>query len=291
MTKINIENILATINDTILESENEETIIFRSTLTTETEWKRWLSQFSDISNTNCNVRQTYPHAMRYSFRKVYKCSRDKYRIGSKQSGLDTNFPATLDVKIKVITRGSKKNDSMVLTHPCIIKLQHQHNHALNNATNLGSFKVSDNTAQQFEDYFDQGYSATQASRAHQQQLLQSEGFEAVANAAINQKLRAVAYMFDKWRASNFEAYSGDGLFEALKKFSDQSKSNIKWRRFGADNFVIGIVTPLMERIHRNIGEAAKLFSSIQRRISMPQTPHSLYCCVTIMWERCLRGQL
>ena len=43
MTEINTENILATINDTILESKNQETIIFRCTLTTETEWKRWLS--------------------------------------------------------------------------------------------------------------------------------------------------------------------------------------------------------------------------------------------------------
>ena len=65
-------------------------------------------------------------------------------------------------------------------------------------------------------------------------------------------------MFDKWQASNFGAYSGDELFEALKKFSDQSKSNIKWRGFGADNFVTSTVTPLMERIHPNIGEVGEI---------------------------------
>ena len=65
-------------------------------------------------------------------------------------------------------------------------------------------------------------------------------------------------MFNKWRASNFGAYSGDELLEALKKFGDQSESNIKWRSFGADNFLISIVTLLMERIHRNIGEVGEI---------------------------------
>ena len=110
--------------------------------------------------------------MRYSIRKASKYSKDKYRIGSKQSGLNTNCSATLEVKITIITggNGSKKKtktDLILLTHPCVSKLQHLHNHALNNATNLGSFKVSINAAQQFEEYFDQGYSATQVARAHQ----------------------------------------------------------------------------------------------------------------------------
>ena len=65
-------------------------------------------------------------------------------------------------------------------------------------------------------------------------------------------------MFDKWPASNFGAYPGDKSFEALKKFSDESKPKIKWRGFGADNFVISIVTPLMERVYRKIGEVGEI---------------------------------
>ena len=121
----------------------------------------------------------------------------------------------MDVTIKLVTRGSKANDKLVFTHPCIIRIFNEHNHSFNDAINLGSLKFSEKTKEKLFSYFDKGMSASQAIRFYETQTLHRDGLIGFANTAINPKHRSVCYLHNRWRHYNFGTYVGEDMIAAV----------------------------------------------------------------------------
>ena len=144
------------------------------------------------------------------FRHFYKCHRNESRR-KVTSNENKSCPARMDVTIKLVTRESKAYDKLVSTHPCIIHILNEHNHSFNDAINLGSLKFSEKTKEKFFSYFDNGMSASQASRFHETQTVHLDGLIGFANTAINPKHRSFCYLHNKWRHYNFGTYGGEDM--------------------------------------------------------------------------------
>ena len=164
----------------------------------------------------------------------------------------------MDVTIKLVTRGSKANEKLVSTHPCIIRILNEHNHSFNDAINLGSLKFSEKTKEKFFSYFDKGMSASQATRFHETQTLHRDGLIGFANTAINPKHRSICYLHNRWRHYNFGTYGGEDMIAAVNRYRAACDPDIQWRTLDKDVFVFGIITPFMKRVHIHLKQSSEI---------------------------------
>lgn len=82
----------------------------------ETECRNWIKKFSVETHTDWIVSYTYPNVKKLDFRKDFVCqhsSRNKSRSSSRLRNRNFNCQATLVVKIRKITKDTKKKDLLI----------------------------------------------------------------------------------------------------------------------------------------------------------------------------------
>lgn len=111
--------------------------------------------------------------------------------------------ARLDIKMKNLSRDTKKNDSFLRrTVPlqAIIRLTENHNHSTQSADALRMLCASPDTKEAFRRYFDAGMGPAEAIRHHEAMLAaQPDGPLLLANSSVNPIKRSVYWWHGEWR--------------------------------------------------------------------------------------------
>lgn len=56
---------------------------FRLSCKTEEDWNDWLQNFSMLSNTSWNFGKSFPHPVKYSYRRIYVCHHNQIQRRQK----------------------------------------------------------------------------------------------------------------------------------------------------------------------------------------------------------------
>lgn len=161
-----------------------------------------------ITHSNCPVKVKHKKFVFYRmvFHKIWRC---QHHSRNKTAGRHvTNCPAMVDIKIKMVTTNTRRNDVFLqrsVPLPAVVKISHgKHNHSTECADALRLPKSSDETRATFNGYFQDGMTAAEAMRLHESKLIMEEnGLLHLANAALNPLKRTVYYWYDVWRKNHF----------------------------------------------------------------------------------------
>ncbi|KAL1445964.1 hypothetical protein MTO96_044733 [Rhipicephalus appendiculatus] len=139
------------------------------------------------------------------FHKKWRC---QHSSRNKTAGLScTNCPAFVDMKIKAVTKSTKRNDSFwKREHPlcAIVQLGEDHNHQLNCADGLRHLRSSSDTRATFHNYFKDGLAPAEALQLHQHKLAaEDDGVEQLANGSLNPSANTVYYWFRMCRKDHY----------------------------------------------------------------------------------------
>ncbi|XP_043192573.1 PKS-NRPS hybrid synthetase cheA-like isoform X2 [Amphibalanus amphitrite] len=162
----------------------------------------------------------------------------------------------MHIQIKKASTRKRKDDKLLDTHPCIIVVTGEHNHAAC-AKALKELRVLPEVEKEFFEYFHRGMGAAEAQRYHRLKLdLGSEFWMEHARADTNPTLRSVQYMREKWAKATVGGYNDEDMFDALKRYAATTKSVIEVERSSSGSFCVALVTPFMKRVHalREAGE-------------------------------------
>ncbi|CAN8026131.1 unnamed protein product [Ixodes persulcatus] len=186
-------------------SPSSEVEILRANLPDDVAAGRWVEDYGLRTNTSWIVdfiKSTY-RCQRMVFHKTWRCSQRKRSKVRGNPGADC--PAKIDIKIKKITKSTKKKDPLLRGDtplPAVIKLIHQegHTHSTDPADAPRRLRPSPETKHTFRDYFDNGMGPAEAIRQHESKLLvQDGGYALLANGAVNPLPSSVYYWFRLWR--------------------------------------------------------------------------------------------
>ncbi|KAF0295676.1 hypothetical protein FJT64_006855 [Amphibalanus amphitrite] len=126
----------------------------------------------------------------------------------------------MHIQIKKASTRKRKDDKLLDTHPCIIVVTGEHNHAAC-AKALKELRVLPEVEKEFFEYFHRGMGAAEAQRYHRLKLdLGSEFWMEHARADTNPTLRAVQYMREKWAKATVGGYNDEDMFDALKRYME-----------------------------------------------------------------------
>ncbi|XP_037503722.1 uncharacterized protein LOC125756129 [Rhipicephalus sanguineus] len=191
----------------------------RVDLCTDGDAHEWLASYSRTTNTTWIVDRETRNPKRMVFHKKWKCQHSSH---NKTAGLNaTNCPAFVDIKIKAVTKSTKRNDSFLKReHPlcAIVQLMEDHNHQLNCADGLRRLRSSSDTRSTFHSYFKDGLAPAEALHLHQQKLaVEDDGVEQLANGALNPSANTVYHWFRVWRKDHY----GDAV-DPLSKLEEKA---------------------------------------------------------------------
>ena len=129
----------------------------------------------------------------------------------------------------------KSNSKIQVTHPCEVNLQWNHNHSIHSAHALSFKPITDDTKQNFYDYFDEGYSPSTAGHHHTMLLaIHYEGDEngleqPHADRSVNPLPKDIDNLFTKWRQERHGKVNGESMFEILEEkiqaYNKENKDN------------------------------------------------------------------
>lgn len=186
-------------------SASSEVEILRANLSDDVAAGQWVEDYGLRTNTSWIVdfiKSTY-RCQRMVFHKTWRCSQRKRSKVRGNPGADC--PAKIDIKIKKITKNTKKTDPLLrgdMPLPAVIKLIHQegHTHSTDPADAPRRLRPLTETKRRFQDYFDNGMCPAEAIRLHESKLLVQEGgYALLANGAVNPLPSSVYYWFRLWR--------------------------------------------------------------------------------------------
>ncbi|KAK3909095.1 Oxidoreductase NAD-binding domain-containing protein 1 [Frankliniella fusca] len=136
-----------------------------------------------------------------------------------------------------------------------ITLTGQHSHQTENFKAFKLLRISEETKELFNDYFNNGYSVANAIHAHEAQLVlkyPEESEYVRCNASLNPLPRTVYYLHNLWLKSTYGlAWSNKSPIDKLKEKLDQyKKEDIDVIIDEKDSrWCVLIVTPIMKRAH------------------------------------------
>ncbi|XP_042142631.1 uncharacterized protein LOC8033024 [Ixodes scapularis] len=186
-------------------SPSSEVEILRANLSDDVAAGQWVEDYGLRTNTSWIVdfiKSTY-RCQRMVFHKTWRCSQRKRSKVRGNPGADC--PAKIDIKIKKITKNTKKTDPLLrgdMPLPAVIKLIHQegHTHSTDPADAPRRLRPLTETKRTFQDYFHNGMCPAEAIRLHESKLLVQEGgYALLANGAVNPLPSSVYYWFRLWR--------------------------------------------------------------------------------------------
>lgn len=130
--------------------------------------------------------------------------------------------ARLDIKIKLVTKDTKKKDPYLrLPVPlvAVIRIDARHTHSLESADALRLLRGTASTRETFIGYFNDGMGIGEARKHHENKLcVQENGLMLLANGAVNPLARTVEHWHCVWRATSF----GGGVIDPLTKLEEKT---------------------------------------------------------------------
>ncbi|XP_077499929.1 uncharacterized protein LOC144110491 [Amblyomma americanum] len=190
-----------------LDSDNcvENVSCFRVALNTDGDAYEWLTSYGVATRTTWIVDWEVAKPKRIAFHKKWKCQHSNRNKITGQTA--TNCPAFVDIKIKNITRDTRKRDPFlkrVTPLRAIVNVRDDHNHALDCADVLRLLRTTADTRAVFHSYFHDGLTPAQAIAMHQQKLeAEDDAAEKLASGAVNPSAGTVYYWFRLWRDHHY----------------------------------------------------------------------------------------
>ncbi|XP_077486825.1 uncharacterized protein LOC144098184 [Amblyomma americanum] len=165
----------------------ENVSCFRVALNTDGDAYEWLTSYGVATRTTWIVDWEVAKPKRIAFHKKWKCQHSNRNKITGQTA--PNCPAFVDIKIKNITRDTRKRDPFLKRDTplrAIVKVRDDHNHALDCADALRLLRTTADTRAVFHSYFHDGLTPAQAIAMHQQKLeAEDDAAEKLASGAVN----------------------------------------------------------------------------------------------------------
>ncbi|XP_073433700.1 uncharacterized protein [Dendrobates tinctorius] len=200
----------------------------RANIFAKEEAEEWLQRFHQSSHTDLRVSQTFKdNTVKVVFRKVFRChnntSADFQRSSTKQCHKKhTNCGATLSITVRNMAMKRSK-DKLLSTHPCVICINHEHNHAIYAADPLRFRRPSPEVEEVFRSLFAKGHSPSTALQSYKFDLQEQFGDQAFLVLSDRSKCPDISWCYQRYY-STFQRQYGppDGLerISRLKMFID-----------------------------------------------------------------------
>ncbi|XP_047494262.1 uncharacterized protein LOC125042580 [Penaeus chinensis] len=155
----------------------------------------------------------------------------------------------MDMKIKIPTKDTIRNDPHIRTHPCFITIKGDHNHH----TVLDELRVIKAVKKEFFKYFDLGMTAAQVSRFHEDKTnlrLADMGY-----GAINPTSRAMSFVYNLWLKERCDNIDDLSMHSVIRKYAKENPSSTIELEVSENGFTAVLITDFMRRVHREFKEA------------------------------------
>ncbi|KAH9366838.1 hypothetical protein HPB48_022772 [Haemaphysalis longicornis] len=212
----------------------------------------WLTQYSEATNTSWIVDWEIPNPTRFVFHKKWRC---QHRSLNKTAGKhSTNCPAFVDIKIKKVTKATKRNDPF-LNRPvpltALIKLHEVHNHVLDCADGLRLLKPTSDTRAAFFRYFENDMTPAVAIAHHKEKLAsQEERDTLLASSAVNPPASTVYHWFRGWRRGQYGSEGESPLSKLNRRAPEYLERGVDvrtWTSKDGSSWAVLVVTAIMSR--------------------------------------------
>ncbi|CAN7984532.1 unnamed protein product, partial [Ixodes hexagonus] len=199
---------------------------------------------------------------RVVFHQKWLCQRSKRN--KTASRLCTNCRAYVDIKIKKLTRATKRNDPFLkrdVPLAAVVRLAENHNHCLDDVEDLRLLRTTPATRALFYGYFRDGLTPAKAIVLHRERLSSEDDASArLASGAINPSGRTVQHWYEVWR----KRLSGEldptaKLDEAAPSYLQRGVDIKTSRAADGSCWAVLVVTPIMRRTQQLEGAAATVF--------------------------------
>ncbi|XP_049272631.1 uncharacterized protein LOC119397714 [Rhipicephalus sanguineus] len=232
-------------------ASNEDVDVLRVALGTDGDAYAWLTEYSEATKTSWIVDWEIADPKRFVFHKKWRCQHSS--INKTVGRNSTNCPAFVDVKIKKVTKHTKRNDAFLrrdVPLTALIKLNENHNHVLDCAHGLHLLKSTADTRATFVQYFRNGLGPAAALDFHRSKLgNQENGARLLANSSYNPRPGTLYHWFRIWRKTN-HGDNTDPLTKLAEKMPayTQRRVDVKTSKSQDDScWAVLVVTPIMRR--------------------------------------------
>eukprot|EP00057_Strongylocentrotus_purpuratus_P026365 XP_011680839.1 PREDICTED: uncharacterized protein LOC753067 [Strongylocentrotus purpuratus] len=234
-----------------------------------------MSEFAESSRTTWRVMRTCPTAKKYVlFKKIYRCHHGQQRRakeGTSRHSKDTGCCAKLTLTVRrTVTqsgRKSKNSDPHIQTHPTLVKLEWKHNHVISIPAALKYRDASPETCAKLEELFKNGNSPASALNILELELQIQDPDKYVMNCADRSICPDLHFCYRLYHKIFRKAYGpadGADMVAAVdeKVIANYNKEAgmtcAKMIRSSTGELIIGICTPLMQRVHTLMTHSSKL---------------------------------
>ncbi|KAE8741224.1 hypothetical protein FOCC_FOCC013258 [Frankliniella occidentalis] len=250
---------------TVLDRENsikDEKSVFRAAIHSEQDAGRWLEEYSKTSRSEWIVKDTFPHHSRAKikspiyrlvYRKLYVCTfANKNKHLAEGSKRNWNCKAQLDIRIKLLTKETKKRDDFLKQEDPlqgIITVSHTHSHNTETFTAWRCLRAGNDLRQKFMEYYAEGSSPAAALALHAGNLELLDDSKEKLGDSHYMPLKQTAYYWHRlFRALNYGPPSNP--FETLKsKIELYKQKGVTVVVQEESPWAILVVTPVMRRTH------------------------------------------
>ncbi|XP_073416022.1 uncharacterized protein [Dendrobates tinctorius] len=249
----------------------------RTKICAKEEAEEWLQRFQQSSHTDLRVSQTFKdNTVKVVFKKTFRCHNNT-RANFKSSATKlchkkhTNCGATLSISVRN-TAMKRSKDKLLSTHPCVICINHEHNHAICAADALRFRRPSPEVEEVFRILFAKGHSPSTALQSYKFDLQEQGGDQAFPILSDRSKCPDIHWCYQRYYSTCQRKYGPPARLEmisSLKKLIDTCNNSCgsacaKMELEEDKDLVIAICSPLMKRVHKYLpasGEIAFMDSS------------------------------
>ena len=244
--------------------------------------KVFLSEFNESTSCTFNLQSGKPdrvseaESKRCRYSGYRKCCMKVVGSGKKelQPGKNTNCPAKLMFKLENAVASKAEQRKIKEDFPLWIKVEFDHNHAINRAEFLKFRSVSEGTKSAFEKMFKQGLTPSTA-HAEMRRMIRAEfpenWPEKFADRSILPSIFWSFYWHRLWTDKTIGSRDGvdayEKAIEMVKEFDTMCKAEFplpekesyaRIAQTDSGETVVAIVDPFMRRVHQIIPQAGDL---------------------------------
>ncbi|KAF4529821.1 hypothetical protein B566_EDAN013989 [Ephemera danica] len=187
----------------------------RASIKSEPMANEWLKKFEEKTHTKWIIRDVnncQSTFAKFEYSKDYVCQLNS-KGKTSNSERNHNCHASIKIRIKKDTKWIKSRDIYVKQGLlAIITIFYDHSHRLNNALAWKLLRPTQDTLNEFIQYFRDGLGSVAARRHHAAQL-QVDEIEVLADSSVNPPIKWVENQYRKWR--NYEL-AGEATVRILK---------------------------------------------------------------------------
>ncbi|KAE8743392.1 hypothetical protein FOCC_FOCC010997 [Frankliniella occidentalis] len=232
--------------------DKENEAVYRVAVEKKEDIDLWLRDYSKRTFTEWVVKQTFPRADRVAYHKQYLCAfskKNKIRLEG-ESYRNYNCTAKLDIKIKKLTKDTKKKDPYLRgqTPFCgVVTVTDIHNHHKNVSSITQFFRPEEKLRAQFETYFQEGTSPAAALSLHESKLLgQPNGLRLLADSHYMPQSTSVYWWHRVFLLLNYGPINSP--LETLQQKIEMYKEKGTTVKVLADSpWAVVVATPVMKR--------------------------------------------